>query len=203
MVELKNFAKNKRDKRFFLHDAEYVAKNLLGDYLVFKNEKSVLAGKIVETEAYLGRDDDASHSYQGKVTQRNKIMYEEGGLIYVYLIYGKFYCFNIIVSRENDPQAVFIRALEPKEGIEIMKENRGISDVRKLTNGPCRWTAALGIDKSVLGRDIVSGGIFISESSCKDFSVVQTKRVGIDYAVKGKDMPLRFYIKDNFYVSKK
>lgn len=203
MQALKNFEKNKRNREFFLNDAGYAAKNLLGDYLVLRKGKSVLAGRIVETEAYLGRDDDASQSYKGKITPRNKIMYEEGGLIYVYLIYGKFYCFNIIVSHRDDPQAVFIRALEPKEGIEIMKENRGITDVRKLTNGPCRWTSAFGIDKSVLGGDISSGSIFISESFYKDFSVVQTKRVGIDYAVKGKDMPLRFYIKDNFYVSKK
>ena len=194
---------NKRSGRFFLRDAQYVAKNILGDYLVLRKRKHALIGKIVETEAYLGIGDDASHSFAGKVTDRNKIMYGKGGLIYTYLIYGKFWCFNIVVSKENDPQAVFIRALEPAEGIETMKRNRGISKVNRLTDGPCRWTQAFGIDKRYLGKSIVSDKLFISRNPSKKFDIVRAKRIGIDYAVRSKSLPLRFYIKDNSFVSRR
>ena len=193
---------SKRSRTFFHHQAVYVAKNILGDYLISKNKKHTLIGKIVETEAYLGIDDDASHSFGGKVTSRNKIMYEEGGVIYVYLIYGKFWCFNIIAAKKDNPQAVFIRAIEPIAGIEFMKRKRGITDVKKLTNGPCRWTQSFSIDKSFLGKNITGGKIFISKAPNKNFTIVKAKRVGVDYAVKSKNLPLRFYIKDNPFVTR-
>jgi len=194
---------SKRSKAFFQHSAEYVGKNILGDYLFLRVRKRTLIGKIVETEGYLGLEDDASHSFGGKVTSRNQIMYQPGGVVYVYLIYGKFYCFNIVVSKKNDPQAVFIRAIEPLEGIDVMKKNRGMNEAGKLTNGPCRWTMAFGINKSFLGRDITSDEISIIRNSRKNFDIVSTKRVGVDYAVNSKNLPLRFYIKDNPFVSKK
>ncbi len=198
---MKKVRVNKRNKTFFRHQAAYVAKNILGDYLILKNKRYTLIGKIVETEAYLGISDDASHSFGGKVTPRNKIMYKKGGIIYVYLIYGKFWCFNIIVSKEGDPQAVFIRAIEPVRGIEFMKRKRALVDVRKLTNGPCRWTQSFSIDKSFLGKDITAGEIFISSAPDKKFTVVKAKRIGIDYATESKNLPLRFYIKDNPFVT--
>ena len=193
----------RRSKAFFCRQAEYVAKNILGDYLTLKNKKQTLIGKIVETEAYLGISDDASHSFQGKVTPRNKIIYSQGGFIYVYLIYGKFWCFNIVVSKKDNPQAVFIRAIEPIQGIELMKKRRGVEKEEKLTNGPCRWTQSFSINKSFLGREITSKDIFISSPTNKSFTIVKAKRVGIDYAVKSKNLPLRFYIKNNPFVSKK
>ena len=199
---MKKIRASKRSRIFFHHQAVYVAKNILGDYLTFKNKKHTLIGKIVETEAYLGIDDDASHSFGGKVTPRNKIMYKEGGLIYVYLIYGKFWCFNIIVAKKDNPQAVFIRAIEPIAGIEFMKRKRGVTDVRRLTNGPCRWTQSFSIDKSFLGKNITGDKIFISSAPNKNFTIVKAKRVGIDYAVRSKDLPLRFYIKDNLFVTR-
>lgn len=200
--KVKKLEKNKRSRRFFLRDAKYVAKNILGDYLVLRNKKHTLIGKIVETEGYLGINDDASHSFGGKITERNKIMYAQGGLIYVYLIYGKFYCFNVVVSEKNKPQAVFIRAIEPIEGIDIMKKNRCMSDLKKLTNGPCRWTIALGVNKTFLGKDITSNEIFISRCISKKNNIVRTKRIGIEYAAKSKNRLLRFYIKNNLFVSK-
>jgi len=193
----------RRTKAFFYCQAVYVAKSILGDYLTLKTKKHTLIGKIVETEAYLGLGDDASHSFQGRLTRRNKILYSQGGLIYVYLIYGKLWCFNIVVSKKDNPQAVFIRAIEPIQGIELMKKARGIAKKEKLTNGPCRWTQSFSIDKSFLGREITSKDIFISSPANKNFTIVKTKRVGVDYAVKSKDLPLRFYIKDNPFVSKK
>ncbi len=193
----------RRTKAFFYRQGKYVAKNILGDYLTLKTKKQTLIGKIVETEAYLGIGDDASHSFGGRITARNKIIYSQGGLIYVYLIYGKFWCFNIVVSKKDDPQAVFIRAIEPVQGIELMKKRRGVERVEKLTNGPCRWTQSFSINKSFLGREVVSKDIFISSPANKNFTIVKAKRVGVDYAAKSKNLPLRFYIKDNPFVSKK
>ncbi|UCG35210.1 MAG: DNA-3-methyladenine glycosylase [Candidatus Omnitrophota bacterium] len=193
----------KRAKKFFLRNAKSVARDILGDYLVLKNKNHTLVGKIVETEAYLGKDDDASHSFRGKVTPRNKILYSEGAKIYTYLIYGKFYCFNIVVSKKDDPQAVFIRALEPLEGIELMQRRRKMSALHKLTNGPCRWTQSFGINKSFLGKSIVSKDIFIAAKSVKNSKITAAKRVGVDYATQSKNLPLRFYIKDNSFVSRR
>lgn len=200
---LEKLKEEKRSRAFFRRSAEYVGKNILGDFLFLKNNKYALTGKIVETESYLGIEDDASHSFGGRITPRNRIMYKEGGIVYIYLIYGKFWCFNIIVSKKNDPQAVFIRAIEPIEGVKIMKRKRGVSDIKKLTNGPCRWTQAFGINKTFLGKDIACDEIFISRDASKKFDIVSTKRIGIDYAVNSKDLPLRFYIKNNPFVSKK
>jgi len=193
----------RRSKAFFCQGAKDIAKNILGDYLTFKTKKQTLIGKIVETEAYLGIADDASHSFRGKITPRNKILYSKGGIIYIYLIYGKIWCFNIVVSKKDDPQAVFIRAIEPISGIEAMKKIRGVEEKEKLTNGPGRWTQSFLINKSLLGGEITSKDIFISSPEDKDFTIVKAKRIGVDYATKSKNLPLRFYIKDNSFVSKK
>jgi DNA-3-methyladenine glycosylase len=194
---------SKRPLSFFSKDAKYIAKNILGDYLVVKKGKTTLVGKIIETESYLGIKDDASHSFKGKVTNRNKILYDKGGAIYVYLIYGKSHCFNIVVSKRGNPQAVFIRALEPVEGISYMKTRRGVKKEKELTNGPCKWTQSFGVDKSFLGKSICSKDIFIAKNSCKDFKIIAKKRIGVEYATKCKDLKLRFYIKNNPFISKK
>ncbi|MCD6583665.1 MAG: DNA-3-methyladenine glycosylase [Candidatus Omnitrophica bacterium] len=195
--------KRMRTKHFFLNQAPYVAYHLLGDYIVVAKGRKNLVGRIVETEAYLGVEDDASHAFGGKFTSRNKFLYQEGGIIYVYLIYGKFWCFNVVVSRKGNPQAVFIRAIQPLRGVEIMRKNRGGRDQRELTNGPGRWTQALSIDGRLLGRSITSRDFFISTGLYKGFSVVRTRRIGVDYAVRCKDLPLRYYIKNNPFVSVK
>jgi len=193
----------KRKKSFFYKDSTYIAKNILGDYLFLRTRNKILVGKIVETESYPGLSDDASHTYKGKVTPRTKIIYQPGGIVYVYSIYGKFVCFNIIVSIKGDPQAVFIRSLEPLEGINIMKKNRGIKDIKRLTSGPCRWTKAFGIGKKFLGQEITSDKICILRNSSKKFNIVKAKRIGINYATHSKDLLLRFYIEGNTFVSKR
>ncbi len=198
-----NSTLKRRSRIFFRKSAEYVGKNILGDLIVVRRNKKLLAGKIVETESYLGIKDDASHSFQGKVTPRNKITYGDGGFIYVYLIYGKYWCFNIVVSKENDPQTVFIRAIEPLEGINVMRKRRGTDDIHKLTNGPCRWTQSFGIDRSFFGKDITLNTILIVPQKHKNFEIVQTKRVGVDYARNAKNWPLRFYVKDSLFISKR
>jgi len=200
-ISLRSF--NKRGRNFFKKSAEYVGRGILGDLLVVNTNNKLLIGKIVETESYLGIKDDASHSFNGKVTKRNKITYGDGGFIYVYLIYGKYWCFNIVVSKKNDPQTVFIRAIEPLEGINIMRKRRGTDDIRKLTNGPCCWTQSFGIDRYFSGKDITLDKIFIASQRLKNFEIVQAKRVGVDYARNAKSWPLRFYIKNNSFVSKR
>lgn len=203
LFDLENAKKNKRTKSFFRKSARHVAKNILGDHLVLKNKNHLLVGKIVEAEAYFGVEDDASHSFGGKVTLRNKIMYGQPGLIYVYFIYGMHWCFNVVASRQGDPQAVLVRGLEPVEGIKIMQKRRKTKDIKKLTSGPCRWTQSFGINGEFSGKSILSEEIFISRNKYKKFSIVETKRVGIDYATKTKNLPLRFYIKGNSFISKK
>jgi len=202
IINIKKLIKNKRAKSFFQNRADCVAKSILGDYLVLRSDKQTLIGKIVETEGYLGINDDASHSFGGKITTRNQIMYRPGGIIYTYFIYGKFWCFNIVVSKKGDPQAIFIRALEPIAGVEVMQKNRNTSEVKKLTNGPCRWTQSFAINKKFLGKKITSNEIFISREPAKKFDIVRTKRIGVDYATKSKNLPLRFYIKGNSFVSR-
>ncbi len=192
---------SRRGRAFFYNDACFVAKSVLGDFLVFRKGNSRLIGRIVETEAYLGLKDDASHGFLGKKTFRNKVLYEKGGLIYVYSIYGIYYCFNVVVSMKESPQSVFIRALEPIEGIEAMREKR--NRAKDLTNGPCRWTMAFGIDKSFSGKDIISGEIFILKGRKKEFNIVKAPRVGIDYASDSKDKPWRYYIEGSRWVSKR
>lgn len=201
-LKINELDKKRRNKRFFLRDADDVAKKILGDYLVIRNNKRTFIGKIVETEGYLGINDDASHSFSGRITKRNKTLYCEGGVIYVYFIYGKYWCFNIVTSKENDPQAVLIRALEPLAGINS-KSNKKLSDLKKLTAGPCRWTNSIGIGKNFLGKSITSRNAFVARNNNKRFNIACVKRVGIDYATKSKDLPLHFYIKDNPFVSKK
>jgi len=195
----------KLDKEFYLNNSKILARKLLGKTLVLRTKGQVLAGKIVETEAYLGVRDAASHSYRGRVTPRNKIMFEDGGLVYIYLIYGMYFCFNIVSNKRGIPEAVFIRALEPLSGVSLMrKNNMGVKSGKMLTNGPCRWTRSFGIDKSFLGEKIYGRRIYITAN--KDISpaeIIKTKRIGVDFAKEAKDWPLRFYVKDNPFVSYK
>lgn len=198
----KTATKGKRKKAFFLKNAKYVAKNILGDFLVLKKRKRYLVGKIVETESYLGTGDDAAHSFSGKKTARTKLMYEAGGIIYVYLIYGLYWCFNIVTSSQSIPQCVLIRALEPIEGIGLMAKKRK-NNIKNLTNGPCRWTEAFGVDGKFLGKEITADKFFILQKKRRNFDIVATKRIGIDYATESKNLPLRYYIQGNKFVSKK
>lgn len=198
----KKSTKGKRKKQFFLKNARYVAKNILGDFLVLKKRKKYLVGRIVETESYLGIGDDASHSFSGKRTARTEIMYQPGGIIYVYLIYGLYWCFNIVTASESNPQCVLIRALEPIEGIDFMAKKRK-KNIKNLTNGPCRWTEAFGIDGKFLGKKATSDKFFILQKKRRNFDIVETTRVGVDYATESKDLALRYYIKGNRFVSKK
>lgn len=157
---------------------------------------------IVETEAYLFND-PASHSFRG-VTERNKPMFNSGGFLYVYFTYGMHYCANVVTYKEEIGEAVLIRAVEPLEGIEIMRANRKFKDghhPRHLTNGPAKFTQAFSLTKTHSGIDLCGKEVFIAEGkSISKSSIVTTTRIGIS---SGMDKKWRFYVKGNNWISKK
>ncbi|MGM0379919.1 MAG: DNA-3-methyladenine glycosylase [Bacillota bacterium] len=194
--------------KFFIDKTENVAKNLLGKEVVriIDNEKIIC--KIVETEAYIGPMDKASHSFDNKRTKRTETMFKKGGTIYIYLIYGMYHLLNIVTEKKDYPSAVLIRAIEPISGLDQIKKNRNIKSKKKvdLTNGPGKLTQALKIDKSLNGKELSKRNkLYIQDSkeSLKDIDIVKSKRINIDYAKEWKDKLLRFYIKNNKYISKK
>ena len=188
-------------RRFYIRETLTVAEELLGKKLVRHTDNTRLVGKIVEVEAYRGSDDPGSHAYRG-MTPRNRLMFGKGGFAYVYFTYGMHYCFNVVTARQNAPGAVLIRALEPLNGIETMRKNRGNKNLLNLTNGPAKLTEAMNITKKQNGLDLTrSKELFICEPEVKEnFEFVSTKRIGIKVGV---DKPWRFYVKDNKFVSRR
>ena len=184
---------------FFKQKTLEIAKDLLGKYLVAKSAEGTTIGKIVETEAYLWGD-EASHSYRGK-TLRNAAMFEEAGTIYVYFIYGNHYCFNIVTNKKGIGEAVLIRALEPLEGLELMKKRRKVDELKRLCNGPANLVKALGINKEDNCSKINESRIKLFKSEkIGEKEIVKTNRIGI---VKGCKEKYRFYIRGNEFVSRK
>jgi len=199
--------KSSRLKRpFFSRNTLTVAKDLLGEYLVRKIGNRKLVGKIVETEAYIGPEDKASHAFGGKITERCKTEYLEGGHIYIYLCYGMYWQLNITTSLAGKPECVLIRALEPANEISKVKTT---SQKLKVASGPgklCKW---MKLDKSFDGEDLTkSKRIWLEDRSdkvpekIKKSQIVAAKRIGIDYAGPWAKKPWRFYLKDNLFVSK-
>ena len=185
----------KLSRKFYSRNTKTVAKELLGKILVHGKCK----GKIVETEAYLGKNDPGSIGCR-KVKSIPKILLGPSGHVFVYFTYGNHWMLNIIATKKiGMPGAVLIRALEPLEGIEAMKRKRKIKDIKNLTNGPGKLTKAFGIDKRYNGVDLTRNNMFI-ENSKEKFEIINTTRIGLS---KGKEKLLRFYIKDNDFVSKK
>jgi len=167
-------------REFYLQDTVVVAKNMLGKKIVRKIGKQRVSGIITETEAYRHTDDPASHAYRGR-TERNKAMFEEVGRAYVYFTYGMHYCFNIVAKNpKHDAGAVLIRAIEPVEGVEIMKKNRKIANLKNLTNGPAKIAQAFQITKKQYGLDITKKGeLFITEGPEISRKIYANSRIGI------------------------
>ena len=188
---------------FFKRPTLKVAEGLLGKYLVVKRGGRIFAGKIVETEAYIGEDDLACHASKGR-TNRSETLYQKAGAIYVYLVYGMYHCLNIVTEREHFPSAVLIRAVEPVDGIEVMKKLRKTDALRNLASGPGKLCMAFGIDKKMNGQNVFGVEIYIEDRGEKIIAkdIVRAKRVGVDYAGACAHYPWRFYIKDNEFVSK-
>jgi DNA-3-methyladenine glycosylase len=186
-------------REFFARFTPTVANDLLGCLIVRRTPGGrMLSGKIVEVEAYRGSDDPASHSFRG-MTKRNSLMFGEAGYVYVFFSYGFHWCLNFTTERRGEPGAVLIRALEPVEGVQEMKANRGVWEVERLTNGPGKLTQALAIDGSLNGEDVVtSDGLFVlgRDSPVK---VGTSTRIGIS---RGRELRWRFFIEGNRFVSK-
>ena len=158
---------------------------------------------IVETEAYLGEVDKAAHSYGGRRTARNEVTYAEGGHVYVFFVYGMYYQLNLVTGLVDQPHVVLVRAVEPVEGIDVMRERRGQMKDANLTSGPGKLCIALGIDRSLNGEDLLGERIWVEEyRSLKKQDISCGPRVGIDYAEEFIEMPWRFWLKDNPFVSK-
>ncbi|MAW74894.1 MAG: 3-methyladenine DNA glycosylase [Candidatus Marinimicrobia bacterium] len=184
-------------------DVVDISKKLLGKVLVTNLSNHLTSGIIVETEAYAGIFDRASHAFNNKRTKRTEIMYKNGGIAYVYLCYGIHNLFNVITNVKDVPHAVLIRAIEPLEGIKEMYRRRKISKKYRLTNGPGKLTQALGIDKNCNGKSLQSDTIWIQDSGIKflEKDILSSTRIGVDYAGKDAKLLYRFHVKDNKWVS--
>ncbi|MCQ2968635.1 MAG: DNA-3-methyladenine glycosylase [Clostridium sp.] len=199
-------------KDFYEEDAITVAKKLLGKVLVRKIDDRVIRCKIVETESYIGDIDKASHAYKGRRTERTEPLFHSGGISYVYFIYGLYHCFNVISDKENVASGVLVRAVEPLNNFEYLSQIRfkksydelSKSQRKNITNGPSKLCMALNITKlENYHRLYEESNLYIEEGSNEEIEIVETTRVGIDYAEEAIYFPWRFYIKDNKYVSKK
>ena len=186
-------------RSFYARDTVEVAKQLLGKNLVRFVRGTCLVGRIVEDEAYRGSDDPASHAFRG-ITPRNAPMFGEPGHAYVYFTYGNHYCLNVTTQETGTPGAVLIRALEPLEGLNVMRKLRPKVPDLALTNGPGKLTKAFGIDKSLNRIDMTNRGpLFLTDSGEGSFGIVKSKRVGI---TEGRGRMWRFYIQENAFVSR-
>ncbi len=169
-------------REFYSKDTVTVAKNLLGKKIIRKIGKQEISGIIIETEAYRHKDDPASHAFN-KITKRNKVMFEEVGLAYVYFTYGMYFCFNVVARKPKmKAGAVLIRAIKPEKGIKIMQTNRGNVNLKNLSNGPAKLAQALNITKEHYGIDLTKKSkLFISEG-IKSKKIIASPRVGITKA---------------------
>jgi DNA-3-methyladenine glycosylase len=185
-------------RRFYDRPTLKVAKELLGKYLVVKKGGRLLSGKIVETEAYDGFKDPASHAYRG-MTPRNEVMFGAPGYAYVYLTYGMHHCLNLVTERKGYPAAVLIRALEPVDGVELMKRRRRRKKLRDLTSGPAKLCQALGVDRRLNQADLLSDIIFVEDRGEVPGGTTRSSRIGVN---DGKEKNWRFFIKSSEFVSR-
>ena len=186
---------------FYDRNPVEVAKDLLGKFLVRKSGNEYLVGMIVETEAYLSQDDSAAHNFKGK-TKRNESLYKESGHAYVHSM-RQYNLIDIVTEGSEKPSSVLIRAVEPVLGMKTMQKLRNVEDVVSLTNGPGKLCIAFDITRALDGAKVTSpeSGLFITQNiNSLSFEIQTSARIGISSA---KDMPLRFSIVDNVYVSKR
>ncbi len=192
-------------RKFFIRPVLVVAKDLLGKVLIKKDGNRVLAARIIEVEAYDGKVDQASHSFNGK-TKRNEVMFNEGGYFYVYFTYGAHFCCNVVTGKRNSGEAVLIRAVEPLLGINKMIVNRfgrelkSEKEIYNLTSGPGKVCKAFGFNKEYSGLDLTNCSVFIvNQPKLKKNMIGVSKRIGI---TKSVSLPWRFFEIGNPYLSK-
>jgi DNA-3-methyladenine glycosylase len=185
-------------------DTVAVARDLLGTLLVVPAADGTrVSAMIVETEAYLGINDRAAHSYGGRRTARNEVMYGRAGHVYVFFVYGMYYQFNVVTGPPDHPHAVLIRAVEPVDGIEIMRKRRGPMPDRNLTSGPGKLCIALGIDRSLNGENLRGNAVWLEKyRSFTPAEIAAGPRIGIDYAGEDTKKPWRFWLEGNQFRSR-
>jgi DNA-3-methyladenine glycosylase len=181
-----------------------IARDLIGKGLFTHKDGVTTGGIIVETEAYSWKE-RGCHAFDARKTTRNSVMFENGGLAYVYLCYGLHYMFNVVTNRADVAEAVLIRALEPLQGNEVMQWRRGASaNPAHLTTGPGKLAKALGIDKSLNGKSLLANEIWIEDLGQRipPAKIASGPRIGIDYAGEDAKLPWRFYLRENLWVSR-
>jgi DNA-3-methyladenine glycosylase len=186
-------------------DVVAISKSLLGKYLFTSIDGLVSGGYITETEAYNGAIDRASHAFGNRKTPRTQIMYEQGGIAYIYLCYGIHEMLNVVTSVEGQPHAILIRAIEPTTGIDIMLARRNMLTLKpNITAGPGSVAKALGIDRKLNGISLQSDTLWIEDKGLNfpDEQIAAVPRIGVAYAGEDALLPYRFYVKGNIYVSK-
>lgn len=184
-------------------DVVTVARRLLGQLLVVPSRAGRVSGLIVETEAYQGPEDRASHAYGGRRTPRTETMYATGGTAYVYFVYGMYYQFNVVTGVAEVPHAVLVRAVEPVEGLALMRRRRGGGPLHGLTSGPGKLCIALGIDRRLDAADLLGDRIWLeARPPVPPAAVASGPRIGIDYAGAWVDRPWRFWLRDSPFASR-
>lgn len=193
----------KLDESFYQRrDVTKVAKELIGKKLLTKIGRHVTGGIIVETEAYSHRE-RGCHAYNGRKTLRNEVMFEAGGLSYVYLCYGIHHLFNVVTNEPGVADAILVRALEPVTGEKHMLSRMNTTSLKRITSGPGKLTKALGIDRTFNGKYLAGTSIWIEEGiKVKPAQIITSVRIGIDYAGEDAFLPWRFYLKDSEWVSR-
>lgn len=187
-------------KTFFQRPTLQLARDLLGCLLVKITDEGMTAGYIVETEAYMGPEDRAAHSYGNRRTKRTEIMFGEAGYVYTYQMHTHTLV-NVVSGKIDKPEAILIRALEPAYGIELMRKRRPVEQLKMLTNGPGKLTKAMGITMEDYGRPLFEPPIYIAKGYTPE-SISTGKRIGIENTGEAKDYPWRFWITDNPFVSR-
>jgi DNA-3-methyladenine glycosylase len=186
-------------------DVVAISRNLLGKYLFTNIAGELTGGMIVETEAYNGAVDKASHAYGNKNTPRTQTMFMEGGIAYVYLCYGIHHLFNVVTSVAGEPHAVLIRAIVPTDGLDVMLQRKNMTKLKpNLTAGPGSVAKALGIDRSLNALSLQSTEVWIEDRGIEILPayIAAVPRIGVAYAAEDALLPYRFYVKGNQYVSK-
>ena len=193
---------NKLIHAFSQNDALTLAKSLLGKILVHESQDGLTSGIIAETEAYIGPEDKAAHTFSSKRTPRTEIVFHEGGHAYVYLVYGLHCCFNITANSAGKPECVLVRALQPLDGLRLMQTRRKTSRLLNLCSGPGKLCSAMGITRELYGEDLCGEKLYILDDGLSDVKIAASARIGIDYAEEYRKKLWRFFIAGNEYVSR-
>jgi len=190
-------------RSFYARPVLTVARDVIGKILVHKTPAGIVAGRIVEAEAYRGPEDRAAHSSGGRRTARTEAMYGPPGFAYVFFVYGMHWHLNLVTTREDAPHAVLLRAVEPLLGVPLMARRRGLSpgDV-SLCNGPGKLCQAFGVERRHYGVDLTRGALYLSEATTPRGKLGRSARIGVDYAESWADKPWRFFELGNRYVSR-